>query len=85
MDGDADLFEVIGALGPPRRLAGGLNGGEQQRDQHGDDRDDDQQFDQSEGVTMTMTMHSRNPRIKNVRNADQRAAGDQKGRGPRGP
>ena len=43
-----DLLEVVGALGTPCRLAGGLHGRQEQRDQDGDDRDDDQQFDQRE-------------------------------------
>ena len=41
----ADLAEVIGALCPPRCLAGGLNRRQQQGHQDADDRDHDQQFD----------------------------------------
>ncbi len=47
VNGDADLFEIVVALSPPRGFASRLNSGEQQRNQHRDDRDDDQQFDQS--------------------------------------
>jgi hypothetical protein len=50
--GDADLLQVVHALGPPRRLAGGLHGGQEQGDQDGDDRDDDQQFDQGKSATV---------------------------------
>ena len=35
-----NLFQVVRALNSSRRLAGRLNGGQQQRDQHRDDRDD---------------------------------------------
>src|SRR5262249_4101325 len=48
VQGDAHLLEVVGALAPPRRLAGCLDGGEQQGDQDGDDRDYHQQLDQRE-------------------------------------
>ena len=34
-----DLFLVVDALNPPRRLAGRLDGGQEQRDQDGDDGD----------------------------------------------
>ena len=44
----ADLLEVVGALGTASRLAGTLHGGEEQRRQQADDGDDDQQFDQRE-------------------------------------
>ena len=43
---DSKLFEMIDALGTPRRLAYALDGGQQERDQYADDRDDYQQFDQ---------------------------------------
>ncbi len=48
--GQGDLLEVVHALDPPRRLAGALDGGEQQRDQDRDDRDHHEQFDQREPV-----------------------------------
>ena len=54
--GQPDLLEVVGALGPPGRLAGRLHRREQQRDQHGDDGDDDQQLDQREAATARVTM-----------------------------
>ena len=51
VQGEADLLEVVDALGTPGRLARRLHGGQQQGDQHGDDRDDHQQFDQREAST----------------------------------
>ncbi len=50
MQGQADLLQVVDALRPPGRLAGGLDGGQEQGDQDGDDRDDDQQLDQREAA-----------------------------------
>jgi len=44
------LAEVVQALRSPRRLAGGLNGRQQERYQDADDRNHDQQLD--EGETM---------------------------------
>ena len=44
----AELLEVVHALGPPGRLAGGLDGRQEQGDQDRDDRDDDQELDQRE-------------------------------------
>ena len=46
--GQAELLEVVGALGATGRLAGRLHGGEEQRDQDGDDGDHDEQLDQRE-------------------------------------
>ena len=46
----ADLLQVVDALGPPGRLARRLHGGQEQGDQHGDDGDDDQQLDQRESA-----------------------------------
>ena len=57
VQGQADLLEVVGALDAPRRLAGRLDGRQQQGDQDRDDRDDDQQLDQREALTTL----SRNP------------------------
>ena len=48
VQGQADLLQVVDALRPPGRLAGGLDGGQQQRDQDRDDRDHHQQLDQRE-------------------------------------
>ena len=50
LGGQADLLEVVRALGTSRRLAGGLDGGQEQRDQDGDDRDHHQQLDQREAA-----------------------------------
>ena len=47
-DAEANLLQVVGALGPTGRLAGRLYRGEQQSNQDGDDGDDDQQFDEGE-------------------------------------
>jgi hypothetical protein len=41
-----DLLQVVRALRPPGRLAGGLDGGQQQGDQDADDRNDDQKLDE---------------------------------------
>ena len=38
----AELLEIVDALGTAGGLAGRLHGGQQQGDQDGDDRDDDQ-------------------------------------------
>jgi hypothetical protein len=46
MQGQTDLFQMVDALRPPSRLAGGLHRGQQQRDQHTDNRNHDQQLDQ---------------------------------------
>ena len=45
---EAELLEVVGALGAAGRLAGRLDRGQEQADQDRDDRDDDQQLDQRE-------------------------------------
>src|SRR5262249_15443777 len=42
------LLQVIDALGPPRRLARRLDGGQEQRDQDRDNGDHHQQLDQRE-------------------------------------
>jgi hypothetical protein len=47
----ADLFEVVHALGTPRRLSGGLHRGQEECDQDRDDRDHDQQLDEGETLT----------------------------------
>src|SRR5690606_22809087 len=50
----SDLLEVVLALGAARRLAGLLDGGQQQGDQDGDDGDHYEQFDESEATTVRM-------------------------------
>ena len=42
------LLEIVQTLHPPARLAGRLNGGQQQSDERADDGDDDQQLDERE-------------------------------------
>ena len=54
-DGQPELLEVVGALGPAGRLARGLHGGQEQGDQHRDDRDDDQELDQRETASVVLT------------------------------
>jgi hypothetical protein len=49
-EGDADLLEVVCALGAAGGLARGLNGGEEEADQDSDDGDDDEQLDEGEGA-----------------------------------
>ena len=48
LGGQADLLEIVRALGTSGGLAGRLHGRQQQRDQHGDDGDHHQQLDQGE-------------------------------------
>ena len=50
-DAQADLLEVVDALGAAGGLAGRLHRRQQQADQHGDDRDHHQQLDQGEART----------------------------------
>ena len=56
VDRQAELLQVVDALGPPGGLAGRLDGGQQQGDQDGDDRDDHQQLDQRERATRRVFM-----------------------------
>ena len=45
------MLGVVRALDPPRALAGGLDGGEQESDEHSNDGDDHhQQFDEGEAT-----------------------------------
>jgi hypothetical protein len=44
--GQPQLFEIVAALGAPRRFTCRLDGGKQQGDQNADDGDDNQQLDQ---------------------------------------
>ena len=48
VDRQADLLQVVGALGPPRRFACGLHRRQEQGDQDCDDRDHHQQLDERE-------------------------------------
>ena len=48
----ADLLQVVDALGAAGGLAGRLHGGQQQADQDPDDRDDHQQLDQRESALL---------------------------------
>src|SRR5262249_6835094 len=50
LGGEGDLLEIVRALRPPSRLAGGLDGGQEQRDQDGDDRDHHPQLDPCEAA-----------------------------------
>ncbi len=47
LHGDAELHQVVDALGSPRGLTRCLDGRQEQRNQYRDDRDHDQQLDQS--------------------------------------
>ena len=51
VQGEPDLLQVVDALGTAGRLAGGLDGRQQQGDQDRDDGDHDQQLDQRESAT----------------------------------
>ena len=48
VDGQADLLQVVRALGPGGGLPDLLDGGQEQADQDGDDGDHHQQLDQRE-------------------------------------
>ena len=63
----AELFQIIHALGPRRRLTHFLDRGDKQADQYRDDRNDDQQFEKREtGSRLIETpldgTHVRSPR-----------------------
>ena len=47
---DAELMQLVDAVGAPGGLAGRLNGRQQERDQDADDGDHDQQFDEREAA-----------------------------------
>src|SRR5438105_4792256 len=53
----ADLFQIVRALGAGRSLAHFLDGREQQADQNRDDRDDDQELDERKPASMTNRGH----------------------------
>ena len=44
----ANLLEIVDALGAASRFASALHGGQQQGDQNGDDGDHDEEFDEGE-------------------------------------
>jgi hypothetical protein len=44
----AELLEIVRALGTPGRFSGGLNRRKEESDEDADDRDDHQQLDQGE-------------------------------------
>ena len=46
LNGQADLLEIVLALGAAGRFAGGLDRWQQERYQDANDRDDNQQFDE---------------------------------------
>ena len=52
MQSQADLLQVVDALGAAGGLAGRLHGGQQQGDQDRDDGDDHQQLDQGEATAL---------------------------------
>src|SRR5262249_7602144 len=66
------LLQVVDALGPPRRLAGGLHSRKQEGDQDRDDRDDDQQLDQRETTPRVPPSHKA-PRFLRVQGPDRSA------------
>src|SRR5205814_414608 len=57
VQGQADLLQVVLALGPHGGVADLLDGRQEQADQDGDDRDDDEQLDQREATPVTETDH----------------------------
>ena len=59
VDRQADLLQVVDALGAPGGLAGRLDGRQEQGNQDGDDGDDDQQLDQRETSRIAMCSHVR--------------------------
>jgi hypothetical protein len=50
VEGQTDLFEVVSALHPVRRLAHFLHGGHQEANQDGDDGDHHQQLNEREPI-----------------------------------
>ena len=47
--GDAELLEIVGALGAAGRVAGHLYGGQEERNEDADDGDNNQQLDEGKG------------------------------------
>ena len=56
--GKPQLLYVVDALSAASRLAGGLNGRQQQCDQHRNDRDNDKQLDQRETERNSSASHA---------------------------
>jgi hypothetical protein len=54
LQGDADLVQVVSALGAGGGLADFLHGGQQQANQDRNDRDHHQQLDQREAATLAL-------------------------------
>ncbi len=54
VEGQAQLLEVVLALGSPGGLAGLLHSGKQQRNQNGNNGNDNQQFNQRKAPTTTV-------------------------------
>ena len=50
LEAEAELLDVVGTLRAPGRLAGRLDGREQQADEHADDGDHHQQFHEREAA-----------------------------------
>jgi len=50
--GQADLLEVVGALGPSRGFASRLDRGQQEGDEDSDNGDDDEQLDEGEAACL---------------------------------
>ncbi len=59
VDSQADLFEIVAALHPPRRFARRLNGRQQKSHEDADDGDHHEQLDQRE--TSPITIHLNTP------------------------
>jgi hypothetical protein len=57
----ADLLEVIAALGAAGRFAGRLHGRQEQSHEHADDRDHHQQFHQRESSAPKIGRHRSHP------------------------
>src|SRR5262249_29264007 len=80
VDGQAELFEVVDALGAPGRLARRLDGREQQGDQYRNNCDDDQELDQ--GETTSSLPHRRTSLLDRVAAGSERSAPARRGPPP---
>jgi hypothetical protein len=52
VQGETDLFDVVGAGAATSSLTSGLHGGQQQTDQRANDGNDDEQFDEREATSL---------------------------------